>query len=133
VVVDAPLDAELPLMAKKLTARDRCHQIHRWLKIEYPTKKGTRLRVVKRMPKELGHKCDGVIVFDVSPPLIWVNGNGSRSSMIYTVLHEYAHALLADRHPRDWKAIEHSDPFYRILGMLERRFFSGGDKESQEV
>lgn len=119
---------------KRLDSRDRCHQIHRWLKLEFPTSLGTRLRVVKKMPMEFGNMCDGAIVFDSPPPMIYINGQASRSTMIYTVLHEYAHALLADRHPEDFRALEHSDPFYRILGMLERKFVDdGGEKESMNV
>ena len=119
--------------------RDRCHQVHRWLRSEYPTKKGTRLRVVARMPAEHGgNESDGVIVFEPAslPPLIYINASRSRSTMVYAVLHEYAHGLLVDRHPRDWDAVRHSDPFYRLLGILERRFFEAnptGERESRDA
>jgi len=109
---------------KKLPSRQRCWQVHRWLQRTYPVKGGTRIRVARKMPSEF-RNCDGVIVFDVSPPLIWINGLRSRSTMIYALLHEYAHALLHDRH-RDWKSIEHSDSFYRIYGVLERHWVEGG-------
>jgi len=117
-------------VSREVSSRDRCHQVHRWLQDKFRLPRGTRLRVVRRMPKEHGDKCDGVIIFDKSPALIWVNANRSRSTMIYTVLHEYAHAILEDRH-RDWKSLEHSDPWYRVLGIVERRYFDGGEKESR--
>lgn len=113
-------------------SRERCLQIHRWLKGRYPVEGGTRIRVVKKMPSEF-RGCDAVIVFDVPPPLIWINGARSRSTMIYALLHEYAHALLHDRH-RDWKSIEHSDAFYRIYGVLERHWVDeGGQGESLDA
>jgi len=116
----------------RLGSRERCLQIHRWLKGRYPVEGGTRIRVVKKMPSEF-RGCDAVIVFDVPPPLIWINGARSRSTMIYALLHEYAHALLHDRH-RDWKSIEHSDAFYRIYGVLERRWVDeGGQGESLDA
>ncbi len=81
------------------------------------------------MPSEFKN-CDGVIVFDIPPPLIWINGSRSRSTMIYALIHEYAHALLSDSH-RTWKSIEHSVAFYRIYGVIERRWVEeGGETES---
>jgi Zn-dependent peptidase ImmA (M78 family) len=84
------------------------------------------------MPKGDGD-CDGTATFGgANGPIIRLNDARSRSTLIYALLHEYSHVLLVDRHPRDWGAIEHTDAFYRQLGVLERRWFDGGEVESTD-
>ena len=109
-----------------VSKRDRLHQIHRWLQYTHPTKRTTRLRICKKMPK--GFKdCDGAVWFeDPKSPIIRINAKISRSACISTLIHEYAHVIVYERCPRDWKSLDHSDKFYRCLGVLERSWDEDG-------
>lgn len=109
----------------KLSKRDRLHQIHRWLQYRHPSKNTTRLRVCGIMP--VGFKdCEGAVWFDNRSPLIRLNDKMSRSNLIYTLIHEYAHVLVYDRAPNAHESLDHSDRFYRCLGVLERSWHDDG-------
>ena len=111
----------------KLRKRDRVHQVFRWLKATHPTQRKVRLRIESVMPK--GYRdCVGVASLSGSP-LIQISKKATRSASIYCLMHEYAHVLFYER-DTGYSGDDHSDPFYRILGVIERSWLSGGDKES---
>ena len=100
-----------------MTVRDRLHEVLAWLVEEFPVSTRVRLRV-ERMPKEFTD-CEGMVWLE-RPPL-------SRSTSVYTLLHEYAHVVVADRAGwRETGAHDHSDAFYRALGRIERAFADRG-------
>jgi len=107
-----------------VTVRDRLHEVHAWLHEEFPVGVPVRLRV-ERMPKEFSD-CEGVTYLD-APVLIRIRKGMTRSTSVYTLLHEWAHVLEADKAAwRETGAEDHSDQFYRTLGRLERAFADRG-------
>lgn len=107
-----------------MTVRDRLHEVLAWLVEEFPVSTRVRLRV-ERMPKEFAD-CEGMVWLE-RPPLIRIRKGMSRSTSVYTLLHEYAHVLVADRAGwRETGAHDHSDAFYRLLGRTERAFADRG-------
>jgi hypothetical protein len=71
--------------------------------------------------------CEGAVWFDnPKSPLIRLNDTISRSGLVYTLIHEYAHVILYERCPSAPSSMDHSDKFYRCLGVLERSFDDDG-------
>ena len=113
----------------KLKKRDRVHQVLRWLKHKHPTQGNVRLRLESVMPK--GYRdCHGVASLSDSS-LIQVSRKLTRSAAIYCLLHEYAHVIIYERDP-EYTGEDHSDSFYRSLGVLERSWLNGGQKASNK-
>lgn len=113
----------------KLRKRDRVHQVFRWLKSTHPTRGKTRLRIESVMPR--GYRdCVGIASLSDSS-LIQISRKSTRSASIYCLMHEYAHVIFYER-DTEYSGDDHSDRFYRILGVIERSWLAGGEKESTE-
>jgi len=81
------------------------------------------------MPKGY-HDCLAAVWLDDSP-LVRLNASQTRSSLIYGLLHEWAHIVVYERDP-DYEGEDHSDAFYRALGVIERSWLQGGEQDSTE-
>ena len=113
----------------RLNRRDRAHQVLRWLRATHPTQRHVRLRVESRMPK--GYRdCHPAVWLD-SSPLIRLDANQTRSSLVYGLLHEWGHIVVYERDPH-YEGDDHSDAFYRALGVIERSWLNGGERDSTE-
>jgi hypothetical protein len=111
----------------RLKKRDRIHQVFRWLKHRHPTEGDVRLRLESVMPK--GYRdCHGIASLSDSS-LIQVSRKLTRSAAIYCLFHEYAHVIIYERDP-EYTGGDHSDSFYRALGVVERSWLDGGEKDS---
>lgn len=109
--------------------RDRIHQVKRWLAATSPTEPPTRLRVVKRMPKD--HQKD-VGLWDPNTSIIYLLESASISEMIYSLIHEWAHARTEAEGPIEMRVDDgHDEAFDLERGRIERRFRQGGQEDSE--
>lgn len=113
--------------------RDRLHQIHNWLKAEFPLGRATsllRVEIIKdEEPNARGKRehLDGrcyktgraEFLIQVSPKLKW-------SWAIETLLHEYAHAMTWPAAHREGYADEHPDEWGLAYARLYRAFTDDG-------
>jgi Zn-dependent peptidase ImmA (M78 family) len=113
----------------RLKKRDRVHQVFRWLKDRHPVEGEVRLRIESVMPKSM-KDCEGAVWLSEAP-LIRINGKQTRSACIYCLLHEYAHVIVYER-DTEYPGDDHSDSFYRALGVVERSWLNGGEEDSQK-
>ena len=79
------------------------------------------------MPKGYGD-CHAAVWLSKSP-LIRIDGKQTRSTMIFSLLHEWAHVIVYERDP-GYQGEDHSDAFYRALGVIERSWLNGCETES---
>ena len=123
-------------MGKRVSTRDRLHQLLRWGVNEWGYE--ARLRVEKRLPRGYA-RCLGCVEFDNDwpkglPPLIRVKKT-NRSEGITTLLHEYSHVI--DVHENGFSEGRrnegHDAKFRNILHSVESRFlYEGGEAESMD-
>ncbi len=114
----------------RISKRNRLHQIHRWLIVQFPARRPVRLRIVKTMPADFAGCLGG---WDPETRIIYIIATVNRSHSNETLMHEWAHVVR-----EDWsKAIEDGDEghdaFFSLLyGRIEEEFNRIGWKVSKE-
>jgi len=119
--------------------RDRILQISRWLAVTFPTPYPTTVRCVKKIAAPPGVKgverrigCQGETYQDGRKIIIRiaVRRGIPRMSTVDTLLHEWAHALLADQ---EQEAIGgHDVAWGKAFGKIYHRYIDDGGYKASE-
>ena len=118
-------------MARVVSTRDRCHQVKRWLEIEFPVDRNVRLRV-EALTKD-SHPDDIAQCFTGRPALIRIKKGRPLGESIESVIHEWAH-LRTERFGAFWirEGDGHDEHFYLEEGKIKIAFRDYGADASRE-